>query len=356
MLFRKASFTALVAVLLFPAMALAFGEVRQADRDLNVRKERTLTSAHVKTLKKGEKVRTEFLKDGWVAVFDLDATVRDETGALGYSNVKYLKLVSGTGKDGAPQKTAQQPAKTMEKAAPAKTAAKAPAKAAATPSAPKKTPPAQPGPEPAAAPKTKAKTAAEAVIAATPGSTTKPAQLPSQAATPATPPAPDKAEIKGKVVPAPQKTAEDSPHAQGAPVKITSDRMVYDDAQGTVSFEGNVHATHSSLSLWASKVTAYFAKKGEGGNPAENVDRILATGGVRMRYQDRVTGNCDQLLYTVKNGILRMQGNPILEDGPNRIQGQEIRFYLKDNRSEVVGGKGKRVEATFITPEDFKAP
>lgn len=327
---------ALVALLLLPSLALAFGQVRQADRDLNVRNERNLTAKHVRTLKKGEKVRTDFMKDGWVAVFELGETKRDESLAIGYSNAKYLNVVEqaqpASDSGAKPQKGADG-----AKARPGKVGVGKTGKSA-TSSAP--------------APK-----ASKAVLAQRTGKENISGDMPEQAAVPSTPPAPAKAEIKGKVAPAPEEPAKATPHAQGAPVKITADRMVYDDADGTVSFEGSVKATHSSLSLWSSKITAYFAKEQAGdGDPAQNVDRILATGGVRMSYQDRVKGNCERLVYTVKTGILRMQGDPVLTDGPNNIRGQEIRFYLKDKRSEVVGGKGKRVEATFITPEDFETP
>lgn len=40
----------------------------------------------------------------------------------------------------------------------------------------------------------------------------------------------------------------------------------------------------------------------------------------------------------------------MLREGPNTIQGEVIKLYIEENRSEVIGGK-KRVEAIFITPD-----
>ncbi len=72
-----------------------WGEIRYADRNLNVREARDRFSEHVRTLYEGDKVKVDFLKDEWIAVFELDEKVRDESKAIGYANAKYLKPVSG---------------------------------------------------------------------------------------------------------------------------------------------------------------------------------------------------------------------------------------------------------------------
>ncbi|WP_245628514.1 hypothetical protein [Salidesulfovibrio brasiliensis] len=65
-----------------PASAADWGEVRRAEVNLNVREGRSPKTKHVKTLMKGDTVRVDFLKNDWVAVFDLDAPVRDEKRAI----------------------------------------------------------------------------------------------------------------------------------------------------------------------------------------------------------------------------------------------------------------------------------
>lgn len=57
---------------------------------LNVRKKRDRNSEHVVTLKQGQVVKADFEKDGWLAVFKPDESVRDERRALGYARAKYL--------------------------------------------------------------------------------------------------------------------------------------------------------------------------------------------------------------------------------------------------------------------------
>jgi len=67
-----------------------FGEIRVADRDLAVRSQRTKESDFITVLRPGQRVRVDFLGDGFYAVFDVDETVRDESHARGYSRDKFL--------------------------------------------------------------------------------------------------------------------------------------------------------------------------------------------------------------------------------------------------------------------------
>lgn len=84
------SLTALCLLLLTAATAAAFGEIRYPDRPLNLRASRSAQASWVGSLHPGQKVRTAFMKDGWVAVFEPDETRADESLAVGYSNARFL--------------------------------------------------------------------------------------------------------------------------------------------------------------------------------------------------------------------------------------------------------------------------
>lgn len=89
--------TALCVVFLLAAVSVgwAFGEIRYADRPLNLRKGRSARTAWVGSLYAGQKVRVAYVKDGWAAVFEPGGTNSRESAAVGYSNVKYLKTKRG---------------------------------------------------------------------------------------------------------------------------------------------------------------------------------------------------------------------------------------------------------------------
>lgn len=137
------------------------------------------------------------------------------------------------------------------------------------------------------------------------------------------------------------------------PVKITSERMVYDEKGGTVVFLDNVVAEHGDLTLWSDKLTAYLtAGKGENAS-SEAIDHIIAEGKVRAQ-KGKSKGTCGKLTYYVAKQFLKMEKNPELQDGSNSLSGKIINFYVAENRSEVIGGKGQRVKAIFLTPSGTK--
>lgn len=68
-----------------------WGEVMTPDRPLNVRLGRSLNTERVTTIMPGERVRIDFSKDEWSAVFPLTVMDRDEKKATGYVKTKYMK-------------------------------------------------------------------------------------------------------------------------------------------------------------------------------------------------------------------------------------------------------------------------
>lgn len=136
------------------------------------------------------------------------------------------------------------------------------------------------------------------------------------------------------------------------PVRVTSDKLTYKQAENAVVFEGNVHATHGDMALWSNKITAYFSEKKKGqankeaGEFSDKIERIVAEGNVRM-VSGKNEGFCGKLTYFVSENMLRMDENPILREGTNTVRGETIKYYLKESRSEVLSGTQRRVEAIF---------
>ncbi|MGL1863896.1 MAG: SH3 domain-containing protein [Pseudodesulfovibrio sp.] len=63
----------------------SWGKVVTIQRKINLRQGRTTGSKYMRTLKPGEKVRVDFLKNGWYAVFFANEPVRNENRAVGYA-------------------------------------------------------------------------------------------------------------------------------------------------------------------------------------------------------------------------------------------------------------------------------
>ena len=84
-----------------------------------------------------------------------------------------------------------------------------------------------------------------------------------------------------------------------------------------------------------------------------SIKRIVAQGNVRIKADRDRSGTCGKATYEAKSDLLTLEGDPVLREGPNTIQGEVIKLYIEENRSEVIGGK-KRVEAIFITPDNIE--
>ncbi|MUM78188.1 lipopolysaccharide transport periplasmic protein LptA [Pseudodesulfovibrio sp. F-1] len=272
-----------------PAFGADWGEVREAASNLNVREARSPRSEHVLTLTKGQRVRVDFPKDGWYAVFDLTEAERDESRALGYANARFLSPVEG---------------KALE--------------VIASPSA----------------------------GAPLPGAT-------DTAQTTDSGPARGEGSVKAPAAPTPPAPIQVGVDPSRVPVKITSDRMTYDENSRTVTFIGNVVAVHGELTLWANRLSAFLSSSTGKQFSVDGIERIVAEGTVRAK-KGSTEGTCGKLTYFVEDQLLRMEDDPMLQDGPNSLTGEVINFHVRENRSEVVGGKGKRVKAIFLTPEKIK--
>lgn len=144
------------------------------------------------------------------------------------------------------------------------------------------------------------------------------------------------------------------------PTDVTAMRMTYDAGKQQVTFEGGVKVVRPDFELDADRLIIYLKNKPKTAETAEaaqqddplagmsggDVDKLVALGNVKMRKDGR-TGDCGKATYYLDRELLVMEQNPVLRDGENNIRGQVINFYVGENRSEVLGGKGEPVRATF---------
>ena len=148
--------------------------------------------------------------------------------------------------------------------------------------------------------------------------------------------------------------------AQDVPVKITSDTMTYTQKGDQVVFKGSVYVIRQDIELWADTLTVFLEKKESSKNATQSVvdeqgsiKKIIAQGNVRTKADKGRSGTCGKATYEADKDLLTMEIDPILMEGANKIQGEVIKLYIKENRSEVLGGKG-RVEAIFNTKGEVK--
>ncbi|MDR2504352.1 MAG: hypothetical protein LBD82_08265 [Deltaproteobacteria bacterium] len=134
--------------------------------------------------------------------------------------------------------------------------------------------------------------------------------------------------------------------------KITSDSMIHDPDAGKLLFSGNVEVVHPDFHLTSDRLQVFLsggsgAAKGLDGADAGVVQKIVAESRVKIRLPEGRTASCAKLAYSVATEVLQMDGSPMLREGGNQIRGDQMFFYLRENRNEVRG----RVEMDIVSPE-----
>ncbi|MCA1743360.1 MAG: hypothetical protein LC631_05360 [Desulfovibrionales bacterium] len=136
--------------------------------------------------------------------------------------------------------------------------------------------------------------------------------------------------------------------------EITSDKMTYTGQDNTILFSGNVHVQRPDFELW-SQALHVFLKPDENGeaqsDQQDNIDKIIAKNDVRIKSEGR-EGRSEVLTYDPDTGIARLEGNPMLIEDKNSVEGEIIILNMLKNTSEVLGGSEKRVRVIFQSEKD----
>jgi lipopolysaccharide export system protein LptA len=150
----------------------------------------------------------------------------------------------------------------------------------------------------------------------------------------------------GKPAPAPAPAAKGSPalleEARTLPIEITADRLQADSGKNSVSFEGNVLAVQGDVTLRADRLFAEYSKR-EGA-----IEKVTAEGNVRVVQSSREASGNRAVLYNLEQRIV-LSGDVSLAEGENRLKGESVTIFLRENRSVVTGGEeGGRVKAVLF--------
>ena len=83
----------------------------------------------------------------------------------------------------------------------------------------------------------------------------------------------------------------------------------------------------------------------EGG---KGIERVVAGGNVKIQQGIRVA-NCQKAVFYNIDQKLVLTGDPKVWEGENMVSGDEIVFYIEQNRIEVNRGLGGRGKAKIYT-------
>lgn len=127
------------------------------------------------------------------------------------------------------------------------------------------------------------------------------------------------------------------------PIEITAQQLEVLQQQRQSIFTGDVVAKQGEMTLSAEKLIVFLQQD------QDQIERLEAIGRVRVVQLDRIATAEKAVFYQLEERLV-LSGNAEVTQGQNKISGDEITLYLKENRSLVQSTKNGRVKAV-ITPE-----
>lgn len=150
----------------------------------------------------------------------------------------------------------------------------------------------------------------------------------------------------------PKKT--DGVNAPGS-IIITSDTFEVDDLQNIVIFSGGVDARMDEFTMTCNKMVVYYQRQSgedETKDVNANIDRIIATGAVKIIQKDGGEATAEKATYYQNDEKIILTGKPVVKRGNNVVEGSYITVFIAENRSIVEGSEGSKARAVLHPNEN----
>ena len=110
---------------------------------------------------------------------------------------------------------------------------------------------------------------------------------------------------------------------EGATV-ITSKQLTYDYKRSVAVFEGEVVIADPEVRMEADRMNVTFEN-------TNTVKSVSASGNVRITHEDK-SATCERAVYAASTGEVVLRGHADLQQPNNRMLGEEITFWLHEDR------------------------
>ena len=123
---------------------------------------------------------------------------------------------------------------------------------------------------------------------------------------------------------------------------VSSQEQSIDYANRILTYRGEVKVTWTNYSLEADEVQVYLT-------PENTLEKIIATGEVKIRQDKGMEGSCERITYTAQDGVLLLEGNVNYRDEiGNTLSAQKVTIWTRERKVEA---RGNPVIATYILKE-----
>ena len=114
------------------------------------------------------------------------------------------------------------------------------------------------------------------------------------------------------------------------PVEVTADNLNVNQANGTAVFTGNVLIGQGEMRLSAPRVLVVYNED------QSRIRRLEATGGVTL-VSGEDAAEARQADYNMDNGVIEMQGDVLLVQGPQALTGDRMYVDTRAGTARVSG-------------------
>nr|WP_321465898.1 lipopolysaccharide transport periplasmic protein LptA [uncultured Desulfobulbus sp.] len=144
------------------------------------------------------------------------------------------------------------------------------------------------------------------------------------------------------------------------PISIEANRMVSQEKNNTVIFQGKVDARQGTLTIRADEMTVYYSTNkpqtagAQADKPTSKVEKLICKNNVKVSQGDWL-GTGDRMDYFAPERKVILSGNAKAWQGRNMVAGKTITYFLDQKRSVVEQDRSAngRVRAV-IHPESQK--
>ncbi|HOP40815.1 MAG TPA: lipopolysaccharide transport periplasmic protein LptA [Geobacteraceae bacterium] len=128
--------------------------------------------------------------------------------------------------------------------------------------------------------------------------------------------------------------------SDGQPIVIKSNELQADTIARIATFLGKVVAKQGDITIHTDKLVVRYAEKGG------DVEKVEAFGNVRIVQENRI-GTARYAVYFTKSGKIVLSGSPKVIQGKDMVSGNEITYFVNEEKSVVTGTSDARVEAVI---------
>lgn len=144
---------------------------------------------------------------------------------------------------------------------------------------------------------------------------------------------------------------------KGTPTVIKSNSLEIDNKRREVTFTGSVEARKDDMTINCQKMFVYYLEDKAAGRTSEKeafrIDRIVATGEVKINRTDGGLATAEQATYYQSEEKVVLTGNPVVKQGEDFVEGSVITLFLREDRSLVEGSGDEKVRA-ILSPRSGK--